>query len=203
MKLYYAPGTCALACWIALEWANADYEVQKVDYADPEYKKINPLGMVPALDIGGSRAMTQANAILQYIADSHPAAQLGAEDGLEAQFEFNETMAFLTGDFHPAYWPMFSPNRYTSDKTPAAHTAVREAAYTRIDRVMAFLDGLIGERGHVYRGKRSVADAYAFVMARWSVKTPKPYSEYPHLAAFMQCMNEDEAVKRVLAASNA
>ena len=203
MKLYYAPGTCALACWIALEWANADYEVQKVDYADPEYKKINPLGMVPALDTGGSRAMTQANAILQYIADSHPAAQLGAEDGLEAQFEFNETMAFLTGDFHPAYWPMFSPNRYTSDKTPAAHTAAREAAYTRIDRVMAFLDGLIGERGHVYRGKRSVADAYAFVMARWSVKTPKPYSEYPHLAAFMQCMNEDEAVKRVLAASNA
>ena len=34
--------------------------------------------MVPALDIGGSRAMTQANAILQYIADSHPAAKLGA-----------------------------------------------------------------------------------------------------------------------------
>ena len=52
--------------------------MQKVDYADPEYKKINPLGMVPALDIGGSRAMTQANAILQYIADSHPAAKLGA-----------------------------------------------------------------------------------------------------------------------------
>ena len=69
MKLYYAPGTCALACWIALEWANADYELQKVDYADPEYKKINPLGMVPALDIGGSRAMTQADAILQHIAE--------------------------------------------------------------------------------------------------------------------------------------
>ena len=203
MKLYYAPGTCALACWIALEWANADYEVEKVDYASAEYKKVNPLGMVPALDIGGSRAMTQANAILQYIADSHPAARLGAEDGSEAQFEFNETMAFLTGDFHPAYWPMFSPARYTTDKSPAAHNAVREAAYARIDRVMTFLDGLIGERGHVYRGKRSVADAYAYVMARWSVKTPKPYSAYPHLAAFMTRMGEDEAVKHVLAASNA
>ena len=203
MKLYYAPGTCALACWIALEWANADYEVEKVDYASAEYKKVNPLGMVPALDIGGSRAMTQANAILQYIADSHPAARLGAADGLEAQFEFNETMAFLTGDFHPAYWPMFSPQRYTTDNSAAAHNAVREAAYARIDRVMTFLDGLIGERGHVYRSKRSVADAYAFVMARWSVKTPKPYSAYPHLAAFMTRMGEDEAVKRVLAASNA
>ena len=86
---------------------------------------------------------------------------------------------------------------------PVAHNAVREAAYARIDRVMAFLDNLIGERGHVYRGKRSVADAYAYVMARWSVKTPKPYSAYPHLAAFMTRMGEDEAVKRVLAASNA
>ena len=148
--------------------------MQKVDYADPAYKKINPLGMVPALDIDGSRAMTQANAILQYIADSHP-----------------------------AYWPMFSLRRYTTDKTPAAHDAVREAAYAHIDRVMTFLDDLIGASGHVYRDRRSVADAYAYVMARWSVKTPKPYSAYPHLAAFMTRMGEDEAVKRVLAASNA
>ena len=148
--------------------------MQKVDYADPAYKKINPLGMVPALDIGGSRAMTQANAILQYIADSHP-----------------------------AYWPMFSPQRYTTDNSAAAHDAVREAAWPRIDRIMSHLDVLIGTSGHVYRDRRSVADAYAYVMARWSVKTPKPYSAYPHLAAFMTRMGEDEAVKRVLAASNA
>ena len=128
MKLYYAPGTCALACWIALEWANADYEVEKIDYASAEYKKVNPLGMVPALDIGGSRAMTQANAILQYIADSHPAARLGAADGLEAQFEFNETMAFLTGDFHPAYWPMFSPASWRFSTTSSASAATYTAA---------------------------------------------------------------------------
>ena len=27
MKLYFAPGTCALACWISLEWSGAEYEV--------------------------------------------------------------------------------------------------------------------------------------------------------------------------------
>ncbi|MFH6974273.1 glutathione S-transferase family protein [Neisseria sp. 23W00296] len=123
---------------------------------------------------------------------------MAAGGGLEDQFEFNETMAFLTGDFHPAFWPMFSPNRYTTEKTVAAHDAVREAAYARIDRVMTFLNNLIGESGHVFRDKRSVADAYAFVMARWSVKTPKSYKEYPHLAAFMQKMSEDAAVKKVL-----
>jgi glutathione S-transferase len=64
MKLYFAPGTCALACWIALEWAGADYEVAKVDPGSDSYRRVNPLGMVPALDIGGARAMTQADAIL-------------------------------------------------------------------------------------------------------------------------------------------
>ncbi|MDO5050647.1 MAG: hypothetical protein Q4D68_02820 [Moraxella equi] len=39
MKLYYASGTCALACWIALEWAKADYSVEKVKMHSEEYKK--------------------------------------------------------------------------------------------------------------------------------------------------------------------
>ena len=72
MKLYYAPGTCALACWISLEWAGADYEVERVDPASDAYRRINPLGMVPALDVGASRPMTQADAILQYVAERYP-----------------------------------------------------------------------------------------------------------------------------------
>lgn len=203
MKLHYAPGTCALACWIALEWAGADYTVEKADYASAAYRKINPLGTVPALDIGGPRAMTQAGAILQYIAESHPDAKLGASEGIENRFVFNETMAFLTGDFHPAFWPIFFPQRYTTDHSPESLDAVRTAAHARVERVLAHLDGLIGDTGHVYGNKRSVADAYAFVMARWSEKLPKSWRDYPNLAAFINSMLEDEAVKRVLERSRA
>ncbi|MGT2743585.1 glutathione S-transferase N-terminal domain-containing protein [Streptococcus plurextorum] len=56
--MYYAPGTCALACWIALEWAGADYEVEKVKLGSPEYLKVNPLGAVPALDVPDYRIIT-------------------------------------------------------------------------------------------------------------------------------------------------
>lgn len=201
MKLYYAPGTCALACWIALEWAGADYEVEKVTLGSPEYLAVNPLGMVPALDVPDYRIVTQANAILQYIADLYPESNLGADEGVNAQSEFNEIMAFLTGDFHPAFWPMFSPNRYTVSADSKDLESVVEAAYARIDRAMSFLDGLIGDTGHVYKDKRTVADAYAFVMARWSVKTPKPWTEYPNLAQFMREMEKDAIVADVLAAS--
>ncbi|MCP2041559.1 glutathione S-transferase [Neisseria sp. HSC-16F19] len=201
MKLYYAPGTCALACWIALEWAGAEYEAVKADYASEEYRRINPLAAVPALDIGKERAMTQAPAILQYIADQYPQADIGSNPGLENAFELNETLAFLASDFHPAFWPFFMPYRYTTDESEAAKTAVKEAAYARVDRAMQHLDKLIANgKGHVYQGKRSIADAYAYVMARWTTYLPKTWQAYPHVAAFMQRMEQDEAVQRVLAA---
>lgn len=202
MKLYYAPGTCALACWIALEWAGADYEAVRADYASAEYKRINPLGAVPALDIGGSRAMTQASAILQYIAARHPDAQIGANEGLENAFEMNETLSFLASDLHPAFWPFFMPQRYSTDESDAARQATKEASYALIDRAMQHLDKLIAAGGgHVYQGKRSIADAYAYVMVRWTTLIPKTWKEYPNVAAFMQRMEQDAAVQKVLAQS--
>ncbi|MIL09719.1 glutathione S-transferase [Salmonella enterica subsp. enterica] len=112
-------------------------------------------------------------------------------------------MSFLTGDFHPAFWPFFSPQRYTTDESEAALEAVRQAAYGRIDRVMSHLDGLIGESGHVYRNRRTVADAYAFIMARWTVRTPKSWKAYPNVARLFDIMQKDQAVQEVLVQSAA
>ncbi|MFC3874158.1 glutathione S-transferase family protein [Neisseria musculi] len=204
MKLYYAPGTCALACWIALEWAGADYEAVRADYASEEYKRINPLAAVPALDIGGKRTMTQAAAILQYIADSHPESRLGSNEGLENAFELNETMSFLASDLHPAFWPFFMPYRYTTDESEAALKAVKESAYARIDRAMLHLENLLAAGGgYVYQGRRSIADAYAFVMVRWTENLPKSWREYPEIAKFMERMTADQAVQYVMQAQKA
>jgi glutathione S-transferase len=202
VKLYFAPGTCALACWIALEWAGADYEVEKVDPGSDAYRKVNPLGMVPALDIGGERAMTQADAILHYIADCHPERDLGADSDVQAHFEFNEVMSFLTGDFHPAFWPFFRPQRFTTSEDEASIEAVRAATRPRVDRVLTYLDGQIGGTGHVYRAKRTVADAYAFVMTRWTQRFPKTWREYRNVAEFMRAMEADAAVMQVLEKSS-
>lgn len=198
MKLYYAPGTCALACWIALEWAKADYTAEKVVLGSEDYKKINPLAQVPALDIGGPRPMSEAGAILNYIAEKYPEAKLGPDEGLENRFLFNETMSFLTGDFHPAFWPFFAPQRFTTQTDSQALEAVRTASHARVDRVMTHLDQIIGERAHVYRDRRTVADAYAFVMASWSTNFPKTWHAYPNVARVMEAVGADVAVKKVL-----
>lgn len=203
MKLFYAPGTCAVAPWIALRWAGADFEPVRVDYASAEFRRINPLAQVPALDLGGQRAMTQADAILGHIAETYPDARLGPDDDSMARFEFAEAMAFLTGDFHPAFWPLFAPQRFTADPSPQAQDQVRKAAEARVDRAMQYLDDLIGEDGHVYRDRRTVADAYAFVMARWSAKVAKSWKDYPNITRLFDWMNKDADVKEALRLSTA
>jgi glutathione S-transferase len=80
MKLYYAPGACSLAPHIALEEVGAPFELSRVDFGtnqqtSAEYLRINPKARVPAL-VDGDWVLTEAPAILRYIAARHPAAGL-------------------------------------------------------------------------------------------------------------------------------
>ena len=68
LRLYYAPGTCALATHIALEEAAAPYEAVLVDFRSqrqrsPEYLAVNPKGRVPAL-VTESGTLTETPALL-------------------------------------------------------------------------------------------------------------------------------------------
>lgn len=63
---------------------------------------------------------------------------------------------------------------------------------------MTHLDTMIGNNNHVYKNKKTVADAYAFVMARWTELLEKTWKDYPNIKRFMECINEDASVKKVL-----
>src|ERR1700759_3787440 len=68
LKLYYAPGTCALASHIALEEAGATYETVRLDFKaedqkKPDYLKINPKARVPSL-LTAEGVLTETPAIL-------------------------------------------------------------------------------------------------------------------------------------------
>ncbi|MCP9801812.1 glutathione S-transferase N-terminal domain-containing protein [Synechococcus sp. RedBA-s] len=199
MLLYFAPGTCALAPHIALEWSGANYAIEKVDLRSEAYRQVNPLGMVPALRIANGRLLTQADAILKFIATSFPDAGLGAGDGELAEFNLDEALAFLTGDVHPAFWPYFGPGRFTTKTDDDSLKAVRESAYPRIERVMNHLEHML-EEGHVVNGKRTIADPYAFAMIRWTANLPKTWKEYPVIADFMGRLLKDPGVQAALSA---
>lgn len=197
-RLYFAPGTCALAPHIALEWIGAPYEAVKVDPKDAAYKAINPLGAVPALD-DGFGPMTQADAILKYLAAKHPEARLGAEDGLRDEYELDRWLAFLTGDLHPAYYPMFVPGRYTIAEDGADE--VWQAGAKLVSKFLAHLDDHLRGRDHVAMERRNIADAYAYAMVRWAPKLlPAGLQPFPELERFHAAMGKDPGVRSALTA---
>src|SRR5947208_12708083 len=106
LKLYYAPGTCALASHIALAEAGAPYSTERLDFKSnqqnsPEYLKINPKGRVPAL-VTDRGILTETPAILSYIPETHPAAQLLPEDPW-ARAQAHAFNSYLCATVHVAH----------------------------------------------------------------------------------------------------
>ncbi|GAC1492008.1 MAG: glutathione S-transferase N-terminal domain-containing protein [Chamaesiphon sp.] len=167
IKLFYAPGTCALAPHIALEWIGQPYELEKVTLGDPEYLKINPLGAVPAMIDGDSGVMTQADALLLYLAHKYPEAKLGDDGTLKDSFKLHQLLAFLTGDVHPSFFPFFSPKRYTTSTDEATINLTKEASFALVNKVFSHLDKHLEGKNYLMGDRRTIADPYAFAMIRW------------------------------------
>ncbi len=197
--LYYSPGTCSLAVHIVLEWIGAPYEAVKVDHHAPEYRKINPAGAVPALDYGADRPLTQCSAALMYLAQIHPEADLLDDRSPENAAQVQKWAAFLTGDLHPAFFPLFMPGRYTVSIESAAQADVQAAAVALVQTRLGLLDQQIEGHDWIVGDKRTIIDAYATPMLNWaSAKLPDGLEPYPACKGHRDRMLADPAVQRVM-----
>ena len=201
MKLYVLPGSCALACHIALEWAEAAYELEVLTHEalrSEQFIAVNPKAKVPALVLDGEDVITEAQAVLLLIADLFPDARLApAASDLVRRAKLNETLSELTSEVHPAFGPLFAPARYAAE--PRCEEAVKRAAYARVDACFLRLNAALEGKDWLL-GERSVADPYLYALSRWLKMTPKPVESYPAIARHFARMASDPYVRRALEA---
>lgn len=200
---YYATGACSLAPHIVLEWIGAPYEAVKVQIGGKALLAVNPAGAVPTLREEDGWLLTQAGAILDYLAQKHPEAGLSGGETLRDKAEAHRWSAFLTSDMHAAFWPIFMPGRYTTDTSEDAKQAVVAAGHKLVRKQMGVLNTHLEGRDWMLgagRGVRSIIDAYAFPMIRWgAAKLPGGIADYPNVQALHDRLAADPAVQTVLA----
>lgn len=200
---YYATGACSLAPHIVLEWIGAPYEAVKVQIGGKALLAVNPAGAVPTLREEDGWLLTQAGAILDYLAQKHPEAGLSGGETLRDKAEAHRWSAFLTSDMHAAFWPIFMPGRYTTDTSEDAKQAVVAAGHKLVRKQMGVLNTHLEGRDWMLgagRGARSIIDAYAFPMIRWgAAKLPGGIADYPNVQALHDRLAADPAVQTVLA----
>ncbi|MFD1796626.1 glutathione S-transferase [Paracoccus aurantiacus] len=201
--LFYATGACSLAPHIVLEWIGEPYEAVKVQFGSKELLAVNPAGAVPTLREDDGWLLTQAGAILEYLAASHPDAGLSGGDSLRERAEAHRWSAFFTSDLHAAFWPIFTPQRYTTDHSDDAKKAVVESGVKLVQKQLGTLNDHLGERDWILgegRGTRSVIDAYAFPMIRWAIRMlPGGIDAFPNIQRLHDALAADPAVQKVLA----
>lgn len=199
MKLYYSPGACSLAPHIALREAERTFELERVDLrshrtaSDEDYYSINPKGYVPALrlDGPGTLVLTEAPAVLLYIADLVPEKRLAPACGTFGRYHIQEWLSFVSSEVHKQFGPLFVPD------TPAS---TAERARSKLSQRFAYLSKTLAEREHLMGESFTVADAYLYVMLRWCERFEIDLRRWPQLEDYFHRVSRRPSAQAALAA---
>ncbi|MEQ8813181.1 MAG: glutathione binding-like protein [Thalassobaculum sp.] len=199
MKLYYSPGACSLAVHIALRLADQPFEMERVDSATKttetgaDYRAINPRGYVPALILDGGETITEAPALLQYVADQAPQAALAPAPGTLARTRLQEALNYIASELHKAFKPFFSGAPIADTDRPAAEEVVANR--------MGFAEAMLSDgRRHLVGDRVSVADLYLFTVANWCNFVGIDLGRWPNVQALVGRIGALPATRDAMAA---
>lgn len=201
MKLYYAPGTIALASHIALAEADADYQAIALDFAKNEqrgeaYLAINPKGRVPAL-VTERGILTETPAILTFIAQNFPAARLAPLDDAFAFAELQALMAYLSSTMHVATAHFRRAARWADQESSFADMRAKVPQNTR--DCCGLIEAGYFDGPWVMGADYTIGDPYLFTLTGWLERFEIDVNEFPKIAAHRQAMQARPAVRRALA----
>jgi len=200
LKLYYAPGTVALAVHIALHEAGAAFETVRLDFAAGEqrshsYAAINPKGRVPAL-VTPRGILTETPAILLYIAQCFPDADLAPLDDPFALAEMQAFHVYLASTLHVAHAHKHRGQRWA--EAPAALAEMSRCAPHKTAECFALVESRMLRGPWVLGERYSLADAYLFNVARWIEPDGIDPAGLPRIIEHRQRMRARPAVQRAL-----
>jgi glutathione S-transferase len=197
MKLYFSPGACSLSPHIALREAGADFELEQVDLRSKQtksggdFRKVSPKGMVPVLILDSGDTLTEGPAIVQYVADQHPASGIAPPQGSIARYHLMEWLNFITSELHKSFTPLFKPT------TPEDY---KKMARDNLAERYAYLDEKLARKQYLMGDHFTVADGYAFTVTNWTRVLKIDLAPWPNVTAFMERVRARPKVQEAMKA---
>lgn len=181
MKLYYSPSACSLSPHIVANELGLAIELVKVDVVakrteqGEDFLAINPKCLVPVLQLDDGTLLTEGPAVVQYLADLKPEAQLAPASGSMARYRLQEMLGYINSELHQGYMPLFNP---------ACSDEVRSARMAHLHKHYRLLEVALGRTPFLLGDRFTVTDAYLFVVTRWAELVKLDLSAFPNLLAF-------------------
>jgi glutathione S-transferase len=205
LKLYFTPGTCALASHIALAEAGADYTVEKVDFKtnqqnSPDYLAINPKGRVPSL-VTERGILTETPAMLALIAQSFPKAKLAPTDDPFAFAQVQSFNSYLCSTVHVAHAHKLRGTRWATEESSFAD--MKRKVPETMGACFALIENKMLKGPWVMGEQYTICDPYLYTIATWLEGDGVEIAKLPKLADHYQRMAARAAVKKALAEQGA
>lgn len=201
LKLYTAPGTIGLACEISLLEAGAAYEVQRLNFATNDqrtdaYLAVNPKSRVPALETDEG-VISEAPAILGYIARAFPNAHLAPLGDSFALAQVESLMSYLCSWVHPAAAHRHRGYRWADD--PAAIEAMRLKSPANVAEAMQLIETKLFKGPWAIGEAYTICDPYLYVIETWLPRDGIDMTPFPRISDHYARMRERPAVREALA----
>ena len=197
MKLYFSPGACSLSPHIVLREAGLKFDLEQVDLKEKQiksggdYRKVNPKGQVPVLQLDNGEVLTEGPAIVQYVADQNPDSGLAPRPGSLERYRLQEWLNYITSELHKNFTPLFKPN------TPDDY---KKIARDNLAERFAFVDQKLAGKQYLMGDRFSAADAYLFVISNWAGIQKIDIAQWPNLKAFADRVRARPKVQEALKA---
>ncbi len=197
MKLYYAPGACSLASRIVACEAGLRIDYDKVDLKNQTtasgrcFNKINPKGRVPALSLNNGEVLTEASAVMQFLADQAPLTELIPEAGSLDRYRVQEWLDFIGMELQVGFAPLW---RSTTS------SAERQASIDNLHRLFRYVDHHLEGRSYLMGDRFTVADAYNFTVLSWSHFHKVDLSPHGQILTYMKRIAERPRVREAMGA---
>jgi glutathione S-transferase len=200
LKLYFSPGAVSMVTHMALEELGVPYELVPVPIKErandgEAYRRVHPLGRLPALELEPGVVLTETPALLWYLSECAPQLELMPTGHLE-RARAGEWMSLFSSGVHPVFASFVRPERYTSDELAAV--ALKRDGLDRFYEMLRYVEQRLPAAGFLFGERYTLCDAYLTVFFLWARRVNLSVAELPRLTRIAGVVMKRPAVRRAL-----
>lgn len=187
-KLYNVRRWGSMSAHFLLDELEMPYEniwLSAEQVSAPQFRKVSPLGLIPALGLADGHAMFESAAIVSFLTAAHPDKGLAPGLGTPDYGMFLAWLHFMSANVYQTISLAAGSKGFeTYAHTPEQRAAIAHAATDQLHRQLAIIEGQLKEAGPFMLGESySALDPYLFMLTTWALPSEREVlAKFPAIA---------------------
>ena len=184
-KLYWQRDTSSTAAMAILEEIGQPFNMQELiwergDTKTPEYLRVSPLGLFPALELDDGTSMFESAAMVQILCDRHPEVKLAPMNDEPDRARYLQWLYYLSNTVYPSTTRIWHPERFTT--TREFESTIKDQALVTIMGQWQGIETFLEKEGPYLLGDRfSACDIYLQMITTWLESPADLLNSFPNI----------------------